>query len=201
MWLWEICNKKKSLPAVPNTGTPRSPPGYTDPFSAPYLSLRLPLAAAAEGGTGDFTPTFEAGALATGVLCRGGLKSDKPKKGGAAAGEAAGVGAGEAWGAEANGKAGAAGPGAALGVLELLEYGGASPATEADAFKEEVPKEKPTEGIEKVEVGPAGMGTGTEPRAAAAEASSFWAAGEEVGVVGVLPVAGKQKRGENSLRG
>lgn len=69
-------------------------------------------------------------------------------------------------------------PRAALELSEPLEYGGGSPVTEADDFKDEEPKENTvgvptTEGKEKVEVGAAGNAGGTETGAAAAEASSL----------------------------
>lgn len=69
-------------------------------------------------------------------------------------------------------------PRAALELSEPLEYGGGSPVTEPDDFKDEEPKENtagaPTaEGKEKVEVGAASDEGATETGAAAAEASSF----------------------------
>lgn len=65
-------------------------------------------------------------------------------------------------------------PRAALELSEPPEYGGGSP----EAFKDEDPKENtvgpPTaDGREKVVVGAAGKGRGTEAGAAAVEASSF----------------------------
>lgn len=82
-------------------------------------------------------------------------------------------------------------PTAAFEVSEPLGYGGGSPATGPDDFKDEEPKENaaeaPTaEGREKVAVGAAGREGGTEAGAAAAEASGFCGTGE-VGVVGILP--------------
>lgn len=84
-------------------------------------------------------------------------------------------------------------PGAALELSEPLEYGGGSPVTGADDFKDEEPKENTvgaptTEGKEKVAAGAAGSAGGTETGAGAAEASSLCGACE-VGVVGVLPAA------------
>lgn len=82
-------------------------------------------------------------------------------------------------------------PGAALELSEPLEYGGGSPVTGADDFKDEEPKENTvgaptTEGKEKVAAGAAGSAGGTATGAGAAEASSLCGACE-VGVVGVLP--------------
>lgn len=86
-------------------------------------------------------------------------------------------------------------PTAAFEVSEPLGYGGGSPATGPDDFKDEEPKENaaeaPTaEGREKVAVGAAGREGGTEAGAAAAEASGFCGTGE-VGVVGILPAMKK----------
>lgn len=73
---------------------------------------------------------------------------------------------------------GALEPTAALELSEPLEYGGGSPVTEPEDFKEEEPKENtagvpPTAGREKVEVDAADNDGGTETGAVAAETSSF----------------------------
>lgn len=88
-----------------------------------------------------------------------------------------------------NEKVAALEPTTALEVSEPLGYGGGSPVTEPDDFKDEETKENmagaPTaEGKEKVEVAAAGREGGTET--GAAEDSGFCGPGE-VGVVGVLP--------------
>lgn len=76
---------------------------------------------------------------------------------------------------------------------EPLEHGGGSPGPAADDLKEDGPKENtegaPTaEGREKVEGGAdSDEGGPGGPGAAGAGASSFCGAGDEVGVVGVLP--------------
>ena len=105
-----------------------------------------------------------------------------------------------------NEKVAAPEPTAALEVSEPLGYGGGSPVTGPDDFKDnEEPKEKtagaPTaEGKEKVEVGAAGSEGGTETGAAAADDSGFCGPGK-VGVVGVLPAMRKWGRGEKDLAG
>lgn len=88
---------------------------------------------------------------------------------------------------------------------EPLEHGGGSPGPAADDLKEDGPKENtegaPTaEGREKVEGGAdSDEGGPGGPGAAGAGASSFCGAGDEVGVVGVLPVVNKmEKTGEVS---
>lgn len=65
-----------------------------------------------------------------------------------------------------------------LGLSEPLGYGGGSPVTEAEDFKDEEPKENtagaaPAEGTGKVAMGVAGSTDGREAGAGAAEASSF----------------------------
>lgn len=72
---------------------------------------------------------------------------------------------------------GALEPTAALELSEPLEYGGGSPVTEPEDFKDEEPKENtagvpPTAGREKV-VDAADNDGGTETGAVAAETSSF----------------------------
>lgn len=94
-------------------------------------------------------------------------------------------------------------PTAALEASEPLGYGGGSPATDPDDFKDGEPKEKaaeaPTaEGREKVAAGAAGREGGTETGAAAAEASGFCGTGE-VGVVGILPAVKRWGRGRDEL--
>lgn len=93
-------------------------------------------------------------------------------------GDAAGVGATEALEGGAKEKVEVPEPRAALGLSEPLGYGGGSPVTEAEDFKDEEPKENtagvaPAEGTGKVAMGVAGSTDGREAGAAAAETSSF----------------------------
>lgn len=130
------------------------------------------MTAEAEGGKAGFSPKFGADTLGIGVLSSVGLKPEDPKENEAAEGvmgEATGVGTREAWEGGAKEK---------VGAPEPLEYGGGSPGTEADDFKDEEPKENtagapPAEGKEKVEGGAASDEGGPETGAAGAGVSSF----------------------------
>lgn len=145
------------------------------------FSLRLALTAEAEGGKEDLIPMFDTDTLGIDVLSRVGLKLDDPKENETADGAtryATGAGARGVLGGGAKEKAIAPEPSVGLELSDAVEYGGGSPVTEADDFKDEEPKENTaevptTDGKEKVEVGATGNAGGTEAGAAAAEASIF----------------------------
>lgn len=148
--------------------------------TAVNFSPRLTFTAGAEGGKESFIPRFAADALGNGVLSRVGLKLDDPKEKAAdgAMGDTAGVEAREALEGEAKVKVEAPEPRDTLELSEPLEYGGGSPVTEADDFKDEDPKENtagapPAGGKGKAEMGAAGDEDGREAGATAAEASGF----------------------------
>lgn len=143
-----------------------------------YFSFRLTFTEEAEGGNEGFIPVF--GALGMGVLSKVGLKPDDPKVKGAAGvamGDAAGVRAREPLEGGAKAKVEVPEPRAALELSEPVGYGGGSPVTEEDDFKDEGTKENteggpPAEDRGKVVVG-ATEDTGVRDEEAVAGASRF----------------------------